>query len=236
MDKSKKKQKCSDSIFKKTLDPPCEEYLSEKQALDSVQKGTSLKGKIRVNPKNYQHAYIDNPSGGQDILIESAQNRNRAFSNDIVVVQLLREDQWKRVKDIVDKPSTETVLTEKLLQLQDGSVTVEVTGSSGQGDVKSSSFERDVEITQKTGKVVHILRENHPRVAPGCLTAYDKSMGKVLFSPADPSIPRVIVPLDQCPQGEGIVVARGNHLTMYTCWTPQIIPPIQRSTKEPSFL
>jgi DIS3-like exonuclease 2 len=95
MDKSKKKQKCSDSIFKKTLDPPCEEYLSEKQALDSVQKGTSLKGKIRVNPKNYQHAYIDNPSGGQDILIESAQNRNRAFSNDIVVVQLLREDQWK---------------------------------------------------------------------------------------------------------------------------------------------
>jgi DIS3-like exonuclease 2 len=162
-----------------------------------VQKGTSLKGKIRVNPRNYQHAYINNPSGGQDILIESAQNRNRAFSDDIVVVRLLPEDQWKQIKDIVDKPSTETVLTEKP---QDDSVTVDVTVSSGQGDTKGGSFERDVKITQKTGKVIHILQESHPRIAPGCLTAYDKSMGKVLFSPADPSIPRVIVPLDQCPQ------------------------------------
>lgn len=82
-----------------------------------------LQGQLRINPKNYQIAYIPSPVSSaeadgdpyllectwqkminlilspqddtRDIFLDGIVARNRALDGDIVVVQVLPQDQWK---------------------------------------------------------------------------------------------------------------------------------------------
>lgn len=54
-----------------------------------------IRATIRINPKNFHDAYIDNPEGGQDILIESVASRNLALDGDLVEVKLNHVSKWK---------------------------------------------------------------------------------------------------------------------------------------------
>ncbi|RWS08811.1 DIS3-like exonuclease 2 [Dinothrombium tinctorium] len=54
---------------------------------------------------------------------------------------------------------------------------------------------------QKTGKVIAILEYNHPRLAGGKLKlTADKSSSWALFSPFDSKIPRLMIPMKECPK------------------------------------
>lgn len=52
-------------------------------------------GSIRINPKNYTDAFINNPDGGPDIYVEGVQSRNAAMDGDIVRVKLNPQAEWK---------------------------------------------------------------------------------------------------------------------------------------------
>lgn len=55
---------------------------------------------------------------------------------------------------------------------------------------------------QRTGKVVAITEKKHSRACTGFLKPMqDKSTDKALFSPVDHRVPRIIVPIDNCPKG-----------------------------------
>eukprot|EP00118_Oscarella_pearsei_P013267 m.104452 g.104452 ORF g.104452 m.104452 type:complete len:776 (+) comp37204_c0_seq7:86-2413(+) len=54
-------------------------------------------------------------------------------------------------------------------------------------------------IVQKTGKVVFILEKKHSRAAIGFIKSYDKSDQTAIFSPMDHRLPRIVLPLSDCP-------------------------------------
>ena len=55
---------------------------------------------------------------------------------------------------------------------------------------------------QKTGKVVHIVQKNHPRIAGGRLNPPDPNSDGtwIKFSPQDSKVPRIMLPLNEIPQ------------------------------------
>jgi DIS3-like exonuclease 2 len=55
---------------------------------------------------------------------------------------------------------------------------------------------------QKTGRVVFILEEKHTRKAAGNLKLFgDKNPKFALFSPTDSTVPRMKIPMEECPSG-----------------------------------
>jgi len=56
--------------------------------------GIYHQGKLRVNRYNPFEAYVGSESIGDEIVIRSRINMNRAFDGDIVAVELLPQDQW----------------------------------------------------------------------------------------------------------------------------------------------
>ncbi|KAH7728718.1 RNB-like protein [Aphelenchoides avenae] len=71
-------------------------YLSEEEVLHGLEKNDLIKGTMRVNQRNYDEAYIDNPEGDDQmgILIRGLRDRNRALHGDVVVVRLKDRSQW----------------------------------------------------------------------------------------------------------------------------------------------
>lgn len=116
---------------------------------------TVVKGFLRINQRNYREAYINNPDGTKDILIDGVRDRNRALEGDEVVVQILPQSQWKQ---------------------HEGA-------------------------TQKVGTVIHILSQVHHRQAVGSLRKLpDGNSRRVLFSPRDSRVPRMHIPINECPK------------------------------------
>lgn len=115
---------------------------------------TVIKGFLRINQRNYREAYITNPDGTKDILIDGVRDRNRAFEGDEVVVLISPRSCWKQ---------------------HEGTV-------------------------QKVGKVIHIWTRVHHRQAVGSLKKMqDGNSRQVLFSPRDSRIPRMRIPIRECP-------------------------------------
>ncbi|XP_046403966.1 DIS3-like exonuclease 2 [Ischnura elegans] len=61
-----------------------------------LQSGLLMKGVIRINPRNYQKAYIsqDDDEEAKDVLIDGIMDRNRALEGDEVAIKLHEEAQW----------------------------------------------------------------------------------------------------------------------------------------------
>ena len=57
---------------------------------------TLTEGILRINPKNYEDAFISSPEAGdQDIYIKGVASRCRALNGDVVVVKLDSPEKWK---------------------------------------------------------------------------------------------------------------------------------------------
>ncbi|CAG9539807.1 unnamed protein product [Cercopithifilaria johnstoni] len=80
----------------KTRKPFFMPYMS----LDAVNRGLAngdlIKGVLRVNQRNYEESFVDNPMGDeqQDILILGVHDRNRALHSDVVVVRIKDRNCW----------------------------------------------------------------------------------------------------------------------------------------------
>lgn len=64
-------------------------------------------------------------------------------------------------------------------------------------DILKYPFGKD--FVQKTARVIHIIEKNHPRVAGGKLSILDMNNEWVKFSPHDSRVPRILIPISDCP-------------------------------------
>ncbi|XP_065176404.1 DIS3-like exonuclease 2 [Sycon ciliatum] len=130
-------------------------------------------GEIRVNSKNYREAFVTDPEGGVDILFPSLEARNRALDGDVVAFKYY--------------PSAVFQTVEKKLS----SMKISADGSKVHTDT--------TEFLQKRAHVVGIIEPRHTRRAIGIITQYDKATKTARLSPIDHRIPRISLPLEQCP-------------------------------------
>lgn len=67
-------------------------YMPEDLVSSLLRNNTLIEGVIRINPKQFQHAYVSGTDRNeQDILIDGIKNRNRALEGDVVVVQMIND-------------------------------------------------------------------------------------------------------------------------------------------------
>lgn len=78
-----------------------EPYIPLFQVQQGLKRGEFIEGALRINPRNYEDAYVSSPDGKMDIYIGGMQNRNRALNGDIVVVQINPKQEWKVLCDAI---------------------------------------------------------------------------------------------------------------------------------------
>ncbi|XP_015784684.1 DIS3-like exonuclease 2 [Tetranychus urticae] len=70
-------------------------YMPLCEVQSALKKGEVIEGVLRINPKNFEDAYISAPDGEMDIYIGGIEGRNRAFNGDRVAVALNPPNKWK---------------------------------------------------------------------------------------------------------------------------------------------
>ncbi|XP_074654107.1 DIS3-like exonuclease 2 isoform X2 [Tubulanus polymorphus] len=265
-----------------------EAHLPVEIVSEGLKRGTIVKGTIRINPKNYEDAYIPHPDGKSDIYIRGTRDRNRSLEGDVVAVLLNPRYEWKvLMDDLINFEEKETVVED--IEQKEDDVVVEadeiivematddgVTEADPLGDVTRSLKALEIHPTQplgsepkpvqngegdsvklvtdesnkidespmkktprknrdsrfsytplkhlksaspvvqklfadqtksdkylqRTGKVVYILEKVHSRATSGYLKLMaDKNKSVALFSPIDYRMPRMKIPMSQCPEG-----------------------------------
>ncbi|VDM72052.1 unnamed protein product [Strongylus vulgaris] len=71
-------------------------YMSLEAVTRGLANGDLVKGSLRVNQRNYEESYVDNPDGDDqlDLLILGVHDRNRALHGDVVVVRIKERMNW----------------------------------------------------------------------------------------------------------------------------------------------
>ncbi|XP_076061919.1 uncharacterized protein LOC143037493 isoform X9 [Oratosquilla oratoria] len=115
--------------------PVFNSYMSLFQVQEKLKKGEVIEGVLRINPKNYEDAYISAPDGGMDIYIGGVRDRNAALHGDVVALQLKPVDQWKVLYDVLDKYLEENedemkIVYSPLLESNDSASNANVTALS----------------------------------------------------------------------------------------------------------
>uniref|UniRef100_A0A8C9VW58 DIS3-like exonuclease 2 n=1 Tax=Scleropages formosus TaxID=113540 RepID=A0A8C9VW58_SCLFO len=156
-----------------------------------------LQGPLRINPKKYHEAFIPSPDGTRDLFLDGVAARNRALNGDIVVVKVLPRDQWKVG---AGAPAGSKVTCSS------ADVIVEAQYSDGEEEqTHTDALATRVEkmniktLGMACIRVVYIMEQKHSRAATGFLRFLsDKNFA--MFSPMDHRVPRVNVPLADCPE------------------------------------
>uniref|UniRef100_A0AAX7T0T5 DIS3-like exonuclease 2 n=1 Tax=Astatotilapia calliptera TaxID=8154 RepID=A0AAX7T0T5_ASTCA len=146
-------------------------YMTSEEVSHGLKRGELIQGQLRINPKKYNEAFIPSPDDTRDIFLDGIVARNRALNGDIVVVQVLPREQWKT---IIYWSKLSLCITTKVCKVQLIPVNISL-------------------------DVVYIVEKKHSRAATGFLKHLpDKPFA--LFSPVDHRVPRINVPLADCPE------------------------------------
>lgn len=202
-----------------------EAYMTSEDVSHGLKRGELIQGQLRINPKKYHEAFIPSPDDARDIFLDGIVARNRALNGDIVVVQVLPREQWKVVRSDTDCEGASESDTQKENMVQKAQkkterplrpdVTVEDQCSDqdeliarvqnvtltypGEPLEDPSTPQSNGEILQKTAKVVYIVEKKHSRAVTGFLKFLpDKPFA--MFSPVDHRVPRINIPLTDCPE------------------------------------
>ncbi|CAL8278406.1 unnamed protein product [Lota lota] len=213
--------------FKKQVFEP---YMSHEVVSHGLKRGELLQGPLRINPKNYNDAFIPSSDGMRDIFLDGIVSRNRALNGDVVVVQVLPREQWKVVKSDTDcevssesepqagkttqrrkspqkkraapPPGSDVVVEDQYSDGDDLPARVEGLSLGATENGKRArpleDLSSDGEILQRTAKVVYIVERKHSRAVTGFLK-FLPDMPFAKFSPVDHRVPRINVPLADCP-------------------------------------
>lgn len=207
-----------------------ESYMTREEVSHGLKRGELIQGQIRINPKKYHEAFIPSPDDTWDIFLDGTVARNRALNGDIVVVQVLPREQWKVVRSDTDtsegaSEGTSESETRREHLVQKAQKKAERTSRpehlnttlTDTGDLlEDPSTPRSTEeILQKTAKVVYIVEKKHSRAATGFLK-FLPDRPFAMFSPMDHRVPRINVPLADCPEDFSSVP--GNYTnTLFIC-------------------
>ncbi|KAK7481369.1 hypothetical protein BaRGS_00027325 [Batillaria attramentaria] len=93
--KSQRSEEMSQGADKEGSDAKFEPYWPAEQLSEGLKRGTIFEGRIRINPKNYEDAYVPLPDGSSDIYLPGMTCRNRALNGDIVAIQIGDRDNWR---------------------------------------------------------------------------------------------------------------------------------------------
>lgn len=203
----KKKHNNKNNNNKNESTPTTEEkrfdaYMSAEEVEVGLKNLTLFEGVLRINPKQFQHAYISTlDRDEQDVFIDGLRNRNRALEGDVVVVMLIEgisED---------DKIALKEEKSEQKVEASD-----QQEDKSDQNEEKSDQTEEKTEQSQekgdqkkdkkdqKRGKVVFINEKVHTRTCIGNLKLMpDKNRQRALFIPRDHRVPRLNIPFTSWP-------------------------------------
>lgn len=194
--------------------PLYENYWSVDKVSAGLKRGELVKGVLRINPRNYEVAWVTVPGLKRDVLIEGMLRRNRALHGDVVALEILPRDHWKIMKEEMDhdrltlgdseqeRGNVENI-TSKLQAL---SVIEGENSQSPATPVRTNHITTDEipeKYLQRTGKIVYIIEKKHSRVATGHLKPFPhpKECPDGLFSPIDSRLPRIRIPRENCPKG-----------------------------------
>ncbi|XP_033115208.1 DIS3-like exonuclease 2 isoform X2 [Anneissia japonica] len=194
---------------------PFPSYFTSEAVSDGLKRGTLLKGLLRINQRKYEEAFIDSLDGYGDIHIKGMIARNRALHGDEVIVELLPKDQWEVDIEAFEasQDKIEAVSTSMETLTLGGKETCSDETTGGDAACDEDSIKKRLfagtpikeaipeKFFEKFGKVVYISQKNHSRAAGGHLKPPTKTAVDALFSPNDPRIPRMYIPVSECPEG-----------------------------------
>ncbi|XP_068197004.1 DIS3-like exonuclease 2 [Antennarius striatus] len=204
-----------------------ESYMSPEEVSNGLKRGELIQGQLRINPKNYHDAYISSPNDEWDIFLDGVVPRNRALNGDIVAVQVLPRKEWKVVRSDTEcegcsklevqkeNPVQKIAYSPKPQLIHNKVYTTLETSLTDTGDPLEGPSAPNHEKLQRTAKVVHIIKKKHSRVVMGFLKFLP---GKpfAMFSPRDHRVPRINIPLYDCPKDFNFL--SGNYTsTMFMC-------------------
>ncbi|XP_070701594.1 DIS3-like exonuclease 2 isoform X2 [Pempheris klunzingeri] len=199
-----------------------ESYMTFEEVSHGLKRGELIQGQLRINPKKYHEAFIPSPDDMRDIFLDGIVARNRALNSDVVVVKILPREQWKVVRSDTDcegasesesqrentaqkktacTPGRDLIVEDQCSDQDEVIRKVEniTLTDTGEPLENPSNPRSNGEILQKTAKVVYIVEKKHSRAATGFLKfLQDKPFA--MFSPVDHRVPRINVPLADCPE------------------------------------
>uniref|UniRef100_A0A3Q3DQN5 DIS3-like exonuclease 2 n=1 Tax=Hippocampus comes TaxID=109280 RepID=A0A3Q3DQN5_HIPCM len=177
-------KKTKNNNLPKQLEP----YMTSEDVSRGLKRGELIQGQLRINPKKYHDAFIPSPDDTRDIFLDGIIARNRALNGDIVVVQLLPREQWK---NIAQAPHTSVED-----QRQFASKVFFLHCDFAEADINSQFL--PTPFSSRMYQVVYIVEKKHSRAVTGSLKFLpDKPFA--MFSPVDHRVPRINVPLSDCP-------------------------------------
>uniref|UniRef100_A0A672ZH87 DIS3-like exonuclease 2 n=1 Tax=Sphaeramia orbicularis TaxID=375764 RepID=A0A672ZH87_9TELE len=181
-----------------------EPYMTLEEVSHGLKRGELIQGTLRINPKKYHEAFIPSPDDTWDIFLDGIVARNRALNGDSVVVQILPREQWKvrclllplYLSDTDCEGASESEIQRDHMAVKAQKKPEQL--SRPDGTVEDQSSDQD-ELISKPRRVVYIEEKKHSRAATGFLKFLpDKRFA--MFSPVDHRVPRINVPLTDCPQ------------------------------------
>uniref|UniRef100_A0AAQ5Y5J4 DIS3-like exonuclease 2 n=1 Tax=Amphiprion ocellaris TaxID=80972 RepID=A0AAQ5Y5J4_AMPOC len=194
-----------------------EPYMTTEDVSHGLKRGELIQGQIRINPKKYHEAFIPSPDDTRDIFLDGIVARNRALNGDVVVVQILPQEQWKVNTDCEGASESETQkehIMQRAQKKRERAPSPDVIVEDQCSDQEELiSKQKNITLmdtgTVKKGitllpssfvyQVVYIVEKKHSRAATGFLKFLpDKPFA--MFSPVDHRVPRINVPLRDCPE------------------------------------
>ncbi|ESO85209.1 hypothetical protein LOTGIDRAFT_235866 [Lottia gigantea] len=150
------------------------------QQLESYESSVSSGSEAAAKGGNSSDSGEDS---GPDVIVEGEEivvkNTNNSNNNRLVRDKFYGGKSYTSVKDVVTSgsPAAKGLFKDK------------------------TKNERVDSIAQKVGKVVGILERKHSRAASGYIKLMeDKNPQKALFAPFDSRVPRLIIPMSECPK------------------------------------
>ena len=99
-----------------------QDFLSKNRAEDGVRDGSLVRGRIRINPRRREEAYVTVEGLQCDVILKGSEAQNRSIEGDLVAVKLLSLDQWDRLDGREDEKASDATVP-----------------GQGRGDVTSAS-------------------------------------------------------------------------------------------------
>ncbi|XP_014671211.1 PREDICTED: DIS3-like exonuclease 2 [Priapulus caudatus] len=193
-----------------------EPYWTTEAISHGIKRDELITGALRINPKNYEEAYITSPTGGSDIAILGMRDRNRALNGDVVALQLKPRSEWrvastgegKRPPQDCDRATA--AASAAVPDLSSLSVRGSRPLTNPDGSAAPSGDDNDDRSAQRVGRVVGIVERKHSRAASGFLKPMPGGKKDLaLFAPVDSRVPRIVVPMAACP--EDLLVRPGDY-------------------------
>ncbi|KOB73283.1 putative exosome complex exonuclease RRP44 [Operophtera brumata] len=187
-----------------TEDKRFDAYMSAEEVEVGLRNNTLFEGVLRINPKQFQHAYISTfDREEQDVFIDGLRNRNRALEGDVVVVMLIEGNSEEDKIALKDEKSKKKVEASEQVEQEDKSDQKEEKNYHNEENTEQSQEKGDLKRDkkdQKRGKVVFIKEKVHTRTCIGNLKLMpDRNRQRALFIPRDHRVPRLNIPFVSWP-------------------------------------